>query len=156
VAFAVAWSMIAVAVLYPAFQAMVLRWWISGVRFGALAVTSRLRTGAVYGLYWRFVWISLVFALGVAILAGIVTALIVAIGSAGPESVPKQLAQTIIAIGGYVIVALGYSVIYQATVKLRLWKSGFESIELANIEVLDKVKAAPASATAVGEGIADA
>ena len=28
------WSVIAVALLYPAFQAMVLRWWISGLRFG--------------------------------------------------------------------------------------------------------------------------
>src|SRR3989440_6955011 len=39
----VTWSVLALAVLYPAFQAMVLRWWISGLRFGGLSVTSHLR-----------------------------------------------------------------------------------------------------------------
>src|ERR1043165_3414302 len=42
------WLVIAIAALYPAFQAMVLRWWISGLRFGELTATSHLRTGAVY------------------------------------------------------------------------------------------------------------
>ncbi len=55
------WSVIAAAVLYPAFQAMVLRWWISGLRFGELTVRSRLRMGSVYGLYMRFVWYAMIF-----------------------------------------------------------------------------------------------
>jgi uncharacterized membrane protein YjgN (DUF898 family) len=150
------WSVIMAAVLYPAFQAMVLRWWISGLRFGALTAISQLRTGTVYGLYWRFVWISLVFGIAFSILAAIATGVIVLIGSTGETSASKELAQTFIGIGAYVIAALGYSTIYQATVKLRLWKSGFESTALAQVEVLDNVRAAPASATAVGEGFADA
>jgi len=64
--------------------------------------------------------------------------------------------QGAILIGIYVIAALAYSTIYQATVRLRLWKHGFESIELAGIEVLDKVRAAPATGSPVGEGFADA
>src|SRR5262249_23084331 len=48
------WLLIAVAVLYPIFQAMVLRWWVSGLRFGAVAVTSHLRTTQVLGVYGRF------------------------------------------------------------------------------------------------------
>src|SRR5579862_7338847 len=44
--------------LYPLFQAVVLRWWISGLRFGSVAVTSTLRPGAVYRVYLRFVLIS--------------------------------------------------------------------------------------------------
>jgi len=55
-----------------------------------------------------------------------------------------------------VIVALAYSTIYQATVKLRLWKQAFESIELAGTEVLSGVRATGASGSAVGEGLADA
>jgi uncharacterized membrane protein YjgN (DUF898 family) len=155
-ALAVGWSLIAMAVLYPAFQAMVLRWWMSGLRFGAFTVTSHLRTGAVYGLYWRFVRVSLMFAIVPAIAAGA----IYGIGSIEPRSEMKsasmQLAQTFLAIGTYVIAALAYSVIYQATVKLRLWKVSFESLALENVAVLDNVKAAPARASAVGEGIADA
>jgi len=151
-ALAVGWSLIAMAVLYPAFQAMVLRWWMSGLRFGALTVTSRLRTGAVYGLYWRFVRVSLLFAIVPAIAAGTIYGL----GTIEPKSETMQLAQTLLAIGAYVVTALAYSVIYQATVRLRLWKVGFESLELANIDVLYNVKAAPSRASAVGEGIANA
>ena len=46
---------LAVAVLYPDFPGDVLRWWVSGLRFGELAVRSRLRTAQVYGVYARFV-----------------------------------------------------------------------------------------------------
>jgi len=47
-----------------------------------------------------------------------------------------ELLQTAILIGAYVIVALAYSTIYQATVKLRLWKHSFESLELSGLDVL--------------------
>ncbi|MBV8836408.1 MAG: DUF898 family protein, partial [Alphaproteobacteria bacterium] len=151
-ALAVGWSLIAMAVLYPAFQAMVLRWWMSGLRFGKLTVTSRLRTGAVYGLYWRFVRVSLLFAIIPALAAGA----IYWIGAIEQKSETMQLAQTVLAIGTYVVTALAYSVIYQATVRLRLWKASFESLALENVEVLYNVKAAPARASAVGEGIANA
>src|SRR3954470_2254577 len=66
----IGWSVLAVAVLYPAFQAMMLRWWISGLRFGQLTVASRLATRAVYAIYLRFMWMALlagiVFAIGTA------------------------------------------------------------------------------------------
>ena len=42
-------SFIALPLLYPVFQAVKLRWWISGLRFGEVTVTSRLRVGQVYG-----------------------------------------------------------------------------------------------------------
>ena len=51
----VALSAVAAVLLYPLFQAVSLRWWISGLRFGDLAVTSRLKTGQVYRVYLRFV-----------------------------------------------------------------------------------------------------
>ena len=54
----------------------------------------------------------------------------------------RELLQGAIGIGVYVIAALAYSTIYQATVKLRLWKQSFESVELSNVEVLDRVRAA--------------
>lgn len=151
-ALAVGWSLIAMAVLYPAFQAMVLRWWMSGLRFGKLTVTSHLRTGAVYGLYWRFVRVSLLFAIIPALAAGA----IYGIGAIEQKSETMQLLQTVLAIGTYVITALAYSMIYQATVRLRLWRASFESLAFENVEVLSNVKAAPARASAVGEGIANA
>ena len=151
-----AWSAIAIALLYPAFQAMVLRWWLSGLRFGALTVTSRLSTRAVYRLYGRFAWLALLAAavLGIAVFIGL--AIIGVLETWLGKGTLTELLQTAILIGTYVVVALAYSTIYQATVKLRLWQQGFQSIELAGTEVLDGVKATGAGGSAVGEGLADA
>jgi uncharacterized membrane protein YjgN (DUF898 family) len=155
-ALGVGWSVLAAAVLYPLFQAMVLRWWISGLRFGALTVTSRLRTASVYGLYVRFVWYGLLAGL---VLGAVGGAALLAIGASesllGKGTVSEVLTVAL-PIGTYVIAALAYSTIYQATVKLRLWKLGFDTIELAGTEALDGVKAAAGAGSAVGEGLADA
>lgn len=150
------WSVVAIAVLYPAFQAMVLRWWISGLRFGELAVTSQLRARAVYAVYLRFMWIALTAGVVLAIGAGIAIALTGWLGLLLGKGTIAEFLTTAVLITTYVIVALAYSTIYQATVKLRLWKAGFESIELSGLEALDRVNAAGAAASAVGEGLADA
>jgi uncharacterized membrane protein YjgN (DUF898 family) len=152
----IAWSVLAVAVLYPAFQAMMLRWWISGLRFGQLTVASRLATRAVYAIYLRFMWMALlagiVFAIGTAAALALSGALELWLG----KSTVAELLTTAMLIATYVIVALAYSTIYQATVRFRLWKYSFESIELSNLEVFDRVSAAGAPGSAVGEGLADA
>ena len=152
----VGWSVVAVAVLYPAFQAIVLRWWISGLRFGEMSVTSQLRTRAVYALYLRFMWIALAVGVVLAMGAGSTLAIIGGLEQWIGKGTLTELLTTAILIGTYVVIALAYSTIYQAAVKLRLWKAGFESIELAGLEVLDRVNAAGAASSAVGEGLADA
>ena len=149
------WLVIAIAVLYPAFQAMVLRWWISGLRFGELTATSHLRTGTVYGLYWRFVWMALVLALIVGA-AGFFAAKVIFSADPSAGRMPFEIVEISLAIGFYVVTALAYSTIYQATVKLPYWRYGFESAELKGVEVLDRVRAAPATGSPVGEGFADA
>ncbi len=150
------WTVLAVALLYPVFQAMVLRWWISGLRFGDLAVTSRLSMRTVYGIYARFAW----YAFLAALVAGAGTAIgFLAVGlleNAVGKGTASEIVTTVMLIATYVIVALAYSTIYQATVKFRLWKHGFETIELAQIDVLDRVKATAARGSPVGEGLADA
>jgi uncharacterized membrane protein YjgN (DUF898 family) len=152
----IGWSVIAVAALYPAFQAIVLRWWISGLRFGELSAASRLRTRAVYALYLRFMWIALVAGIVLAIGAAIALALTGGLALWLGKGAVTELITTAILVGSYVIVALAYSTIYQATVKLRLWKAAFESLELSGLDVLGRVNAAGAPGSAVGEGLADA
>ena len=152
----VGWSVVALAVLYPAFQAMVLRWWISGLRFGELTVASQLHMRAVYALYLRFMWIAFLAAIVLGIGAALALAFVSGIELWIGKGKIAELLTTVILIGAYVIIALAYSTIYQATVKLRLWKAGFESIELSHLEVLGKVKAVGAASSAVGEGLADA
>src|SRR3954471_2118013 len=152
----VSWSAIAAALLYPVFQAMVLRWWISGLRFGSLTVASRLRTGTVYALYLRFMWIALLAGAVIGVAAAIGLALRALVGTASGMGAAAQLLGTVVLIGSYVVVALAYSTIYQATVRLRLWKHSAETLEFSGLDALDHVKAAGVPGSALGEGLADA
>ena len=153
----IGWSVLALALLYPVFQAMVLRWWISGLRFGELSVASHLstrrglrdlsalhvdRTRRRRRLRDRARRLRFAIAGGLTLWLG--------------KGVLTELLSTALLIGSYVVVALAYSTIYQATVRLRLWKASFESIELSGLDVLDRVNAAGAASSAVGEGLADA
>jgi uncharacterized membrane protein YjgN (DUF898 family) len=150
------WSVAAAALLYPAFQAMMLRWWMSGLRFGELALTSQLRTRTVYRLYMRFVWFAFLAAIVLGIAAALGLAIVAGLEAWLGKGTLTELLATAILVVTYVIVALAYSTIYQATVRLRLWKHGFESTELTGLEVLERVNAAGAGSSAVGEGLADA
>jgi len=149
-------SALAAAVFYPAFQAMMLRWWSAGLRFSEVTVTSRLRTRQIYRAYFRFLLYGILLAMCFAF---------VGTAAAGAWDLLKGKistaeAEELIIIGavvvGYMIIALGYSTIYQATVKLALWRLGMEAAEISGIVSLDRVKAAGRPTSALGEGLADA
>ena len=142
------------AVLYPAFQAVVLRWWSSGLRFGEIEVRSRLRMRHVYGAYARFVGYAMLFSIAMGIVGAVV---LVAMGGQPRESgCRREIAVTLTLLVGYVITALGFSTIYRATVLLSLWQLGMESLQLSGLSALEKVKATGRPSSALGEGLADA
>jgi len=150
-----AWLLLSCAILYPIFQTMLLRWWVSGLRFGEMTVTSHLRTAQVFGVYGRFVWYALLFTLvaGAIIAAG---ALLLPRVVASLEGTAQEIATTVALVAAYVAVALGYSAIYQATVKLGLWRCVVDSLEVSHPSALETVAAAGDAASPVGEGLADA
>jgi uncharacterized membrane protein YjgN (DUF898 family) len=137
------------------FQAMVLRWWTSGLRFGEVRVTSHLRTAQIYGVYARFLWYALLFSLVVLVM--VVLALFT-VPSALKEEHSKlsEIIATAALLVTYVVAALGYSTIYQATVRLGLWRSVVESLDVAGSEALERVHAAGEASSPIGEGLADA
>jgi uncharacterized membrane protein YjgN (DUF898 family) len=149
-------SVIFAALLYPTYQAMMLRWWSSGLRFGGITMTSKLRTAQVYGAYLRFVGYAILFSIVAAIVAGL--ALLAAGLLAGGEqtSIFGEVAATLILLGGYVILALGFSTVYRATVLLSLWQLGMESLQLSGLSALESVKAGGRASSPIGEGLADA
>jgi uncharacterized membrane protein YjgN (DUF898 family) len=151
---AVGISVVAGVLLYPLFQAMVLRWWISGLRFGAMTVTSRLRTVRVYRIYLRFVLLTLLFLLLIAVVAalGIFAGKVLM----KPSHDSTELLTTAAMIGLYVVIALGISTIYQVAVTFSIWRCGVQSAELAGSDVLEAVRASGAASSALGEGLADA
>jgi uncharacterized membrane protein YjgN (DUF898 family) len=149
------WLLLSIVLLYPIFQAVVLRWWVSGLRFGEIAVKSHLRTAQVFAVYGRFVGYAALFTLGAGVMVGIGAAALPKI-TAGLSSFHDEIITTIAGLGAYVAIALGYSAIYQATVKLGLWRCVVESLDLTNLAVLEHVAAAGVPASPVGEGLADA
>ena len=149
------WVLLAFVLLYPVFQAIVLHWWTSGLRFGEVAVTSRLRTAQVLGVYARFLLCAFLFSLAAAAVV-IPGAIVIPKLTGELDSMPKEIVTTFAGVAAYVAIALGYSAIYQATVKLGLWRCVVESLDISNPAVLEQVTAAGQPASPVGEGLADA
>jgi len=135
---------------------MMLRWWTSGVRFGEMAATSRLRTPQMYGLYLRFMGYSLVFSMIAGVAAGFVFAMFYSMFQLIGDGKLAEIGGVVGGVVSYVVMMLGYSTIYQVTVKLRLWRLSFETAALSGLKALDNVKAAGVPSSAFGEGLADA
>jgi uncharacterized membrane protein YjgN (DUF898 family) len=150
------WSGLAAAVLYPVFQAMVLRWWVSGLRFGEIRATSHLRTGQMYGVYLSFVGYVFVYSIAAGLVVGILTTAATLLFKASIGNQAGEIGGVVVGAFGYVVMMLGYSTIYQVIVRQRMWRLSFETAELAGLHELDKVKARGAASSAFGEGLADA
>ena len=159
---ALIWAMLAAILLYPVFQAMVLRWWSSGLRFGDMAASSSLRTGEVYATYLRYIGWSIVFST-------IATFALILLGAAGAAALWAtgvlekewfsnigEIAAAILGVVTYVAFALGYAAIYQVKVRLGLWRALANSTGLSNTATLDTISSVEAPASPVGEGLADA
>jgi uncharacterized membrane protein YjgN (DUF898 family) len=153
---AVGWALAAAALLYPIFQALMLRWWSSGLRFGTIELRSRLRTAQVYGVYLRFASYAIVFILVAGIVGTVEFTVIAAFGGLEQMSAPVQTVVLALLVATYVIVALAFSTIYQATVKFSLWRLGMESLHMTNLDALERVRAVGHASSPVGEGLADA
>ncbi len=153
---AVSWAAVAAALLYPALRTMVLRWWISGLRIGDMSATSHLRSGQIYRAYLRFVGYCLLLALAAGVLAAAATFAVGTLPESVRETTAGELAAVALFLGVYVLIALGYSTIYQATVTVHFWRLSFETVELAGLAALENVRAAGAASSAFGEGLADA
>jgi len=144
------------ALLYPAFQAVILRWWLSGLRFGDIALASNLHMRNVYGAYVRFLWYGLLLSIALGLLSIPALMLIGTIGSKMPDSIVAEAVGSGVALVGYVVMALGFSTVYRATVLLSLWQLGMESLHLSGLSALERVQASGTPSSAVGEGLADA
>jgi uncharacterized membrane protein YjgN (DUF898 family) len=149
------WLILSLAILYPIFHAMLLRWWASGLRFGDITATSKLPTGRIFRIYLRFYWYVVLWTLA-GIVVGVIGTIVVGAIVGKDVTIMGEIFATAAAIGLYVAMALGYSTIYQATVKLGVWRCVVDTLEVANVAVLDRVSAAGEPSSPVGEGLADA
>jgi uncharacterized membrane protein YjgN (DUF898 family) len=147
--------LILIALLLPAFHAMSVRWWISGIRFGEIAAVSHLRTRDVYAAYLRFAGWALVFAL--AILIAIYFAFdLKGLMFDGDRSKASEIATVLMVVGFYIVSAFGLITLYQTMVRLQVWRHAADTLELAGYKsALAHVHAVGDAGSPLGEGIAD-
>jgi len=141
--------------LLPAYRAIMLRWWLSGLRFGDVTLTSRLLMRRVYGAYLRFLGLALLFTVALGVGSIPVLWIAGALTAGGDSSIAAEAAAALVLLGGYVTAALGYSTLYRATVGYALWQLSMESLHLSGVTVLNQVRAQGQPSSALGEGLAD-
>lgn len=149
-------SVLLAALLYPVFQAVLLRWWISGLRFGDVTVTSRLRIRQIYWVYLRFILMTFLFVMIGGIVGGIGIVVIGAGLRPAHATSLSELGGAGVSIVLYVVFMISTSVIYQVVVAAGMWRLGAKSAELSGTQTLDNVRASGVPSSALGEGLADA
>jgi len=156
----VAGSILIATLLYPVFQAVVYRWWLSGLRFGGVAVASRLRIGQVYLIYLRFIGLVWLFMLAASIGTGILASLVYVLLNAGHISASRipghEIVGAAFSVGLYAVFALGLSAMHQVLITFGLWRAAAQSAEISDAPILDSVEAKAGLSSALGEGLVDA
>ena len=141
------------ALLLPAFHAMIMRWWINGIKFGPIRAVSHLRTGDVYFAYLRFIGFFIAFI--VVLLVGVFFGLIFLGAFAQDGSPLSEFLTVALMVGTYVVFMLGLITLFNATVTLSVWRLTAETVELSDTSPIAGVKAMGDASSPLGEGIAD-
>ena len=119
-------------------------------------MTTRLRTAQVYGVYARFLGYAAVFTLTWCLVLVAILYAVPVLLEKEDHSTLSEIIATVALVGAYVVAMLGYSTIYQATVRLGLWRCVAESLDISGVAVLEHVSAAGEPSSPIGEGLADA
>jgi uncharacterized membrane protein YjgN (DUF898 family) len=153
-------SVLFALLLYPVFQAIVYRWWLSGLRFGDIAVTSRLRIGRVYVIYLRYIGFVCLFGIAASVATGLLIGAFFALLSAAqisPHQIPgRELIAAGVGLLFYAAFALMLAAMHQVLVTFGLWRAAAQSAEISNAPILDTVEAKAGLSSALGEGLVDA
>jgi uncharacterized membrane protein YjgN (DUF898 family) len=143
------------AFVYAVLQGIVLRWWLAGLRFGPVVVTTTLKRRRVVGAYVRcflyVLFLLIVVSLVVGALAGLVS-----LGMSAKTEANQTLGLILVACL-YLSLAVGSWVIYQLTIKFGIWRLAVDSVGLAGFDAIERVRADDTRpSSAVGEGLVDA
>jgi len=147
--------------LYAHFKAVEWRWWLSGIRFGAVRLESTLRPSALYGLYWKVIgWFALLSVASAIYFGGCMAlALKLAGAQAGQPLPPDALFKSIpllLSMGlGYIALLLSLNVVMRLYLLRDQWATVLASVQIHGIEALAAVAAKGDLASALGEGFAD-
>jgi uncharacterized membrane protein YjgN (DUF898 family) len=154
------WAVLVAFLLFPAFEAITMRWSISGWRFGDIAVTSSLRISQLYGIWLLYLLMALVLVAVFGVIGTFISSFFsqvmhIGIPTEGAPQLPPWPAMAALAVYYFVFV-VAFGTLYQVMVRLPLWRKVVESLDIANFQMVELVKAEGKSSSPYGEGFADA
>jgi uncharacterized membrane protein YjgN (DUF898 family) len=121
---------------------------------------SDLGKGQVYKLYALTVLVMSGFSLAAGGAIGIIAAMgsdsFATLGEGLSALTPKTVTVIILLALAYLALLLGFGVIQRYFLGRGLWAAAVGSVSVANLSAADRVTAAGAPSSAVGEGLADA
>jgi uncharacterized membrane protein YjgN (DUF898 family) len=150
----------AAPIAYVLFRGTVMRWLIEGIRFGPVALESRLRRDTVFGCYLKWAAATTVFG---AVFGGIGMGA-VALWAGGFDKAARAFASPsttyITMLVGlllfYLVFLLGLGVLKRYFLDRGLWVAAANSTTVLNLAAADHVVVAGEAAGSLGEGLADA
>jgi uncharacterized membrane protein YjgN (DUF898 family) len=148
--------------LWPLAMAIFTRWHIDGLRFGDAVVSSNLKTGSFYGLFFKLIFSSIGFTIAFAVLIGIAAVAISVFFQDSMEALQDgemnaaSLSIGILVAVAYLVFLLGFGVIQRYFFGRGLWATVVTTTTVANLRSLDSAVAAGKASGVVGEGLADA
>jgi uncharacterized membrane protein YjgN (DUF898 family) len=153
--------MVAAPFLYGTFKAVEWRWWLSGIRFGAVRFESDLSRTALIGLYWKVIgWLLLLMVLFAAYVTGGV-ALIASVKQTPmaklfvPGNLQANIPLLAVMVIGYLALILGMNIVMRMYLLRDVWARVVSSTAVHNIEAAANVAAKGELVNALGEGFAD-
>jgi uncharacterized membrane protein YjgN (DUF898 family) len=155
---------VTLAFTYPAYQAVVWRWWIEGIRLGEVSFESDLRTGRLMGLYWATLgWIFLI-VIADAMVVGAIALVAAAVAHTGGHAqggglvlLTRQHPYLLFAatIVNYLVIALCVGIAVRVYLLRGVWERVVNSATAHHLDRADDVQARGDLASALGEGFAD-
>jgi len=146
--------------VYIVLQAIMLRWWLEGLRVGPLDIATTLRKRNVCGAYLRYIGYAMLLSTVLSFVMGMVIGIVAVSAKAAGAKPGEEVAQGLFiaaTAGMYLVMAIGMWVLYQITIKLRIWRLAIDSLAVAGFQAIAQVRAdASQPSSAVGEGLADA
>jgi uncharacterized membrane protein YjgN (DUF898 family) len=143
--------------LYAQFKAVEWRWWLSGIRFGAVRLESSLPHTALNGVYWAVIGWYILLSIAMGIYFGLCGVVISLFNGGGPASAAaiKSTTFLVMTVIGYLALILSVNVVLRVYLLRDLWMKVVESTSVRNIGAAANVVAKGELASALGEGFAD-
>lgn len=149
---------------YPAYQAVVWRWWLSGIRFGEVRFESDLRTGGLMGLYWATIgWCLLLVIADLIAITLVATVVVAPFFTGGHPDVggltmfTRQHAYLLFGatLVNYLVLALCAGIAARVYLLRGVWERVVNSTTAHNLDTADNVSVRGDLVSALGEGFAD-